>query len=52
MNLLNDVNGGLFLKRAGGRLNLASPLLHTRGIFWGRGGISLYEPHPDNLNRQ
>lgn len=38
MNLLNDVNGGLFLKRAGGRLNLASPLLHIRGIFWGRGG--------------
>lgn len=44
MNLLNDVNGGLFLKRAGGRLNLASPLLHTRGIFWGRGGFTYTSP--------
>lgn len=44
MNLLNDVNGGLFLKRAGGRLNLASPLLYTQGIFWGRGGFPNTSP--------
>lgn len=44
MKKLRTVNGGLFLKRAGGRLNLASLLLHTQGIFWGRGGFPNTSP--------
>ena len=44
MKKLRTVNGGLFLKWAGAGLNLASPRLHTRGTFWGRGGFPYTSP--------
>ena len=52
MNLLNDVNGGPVFEKGRGPVKPRLPSSpHTR-YFLGPWGISQYEPHPDNLNRQ